>query len=61
MTGPESVVLPLHHNPIKNWVLGQVRTDVNKNHNLAPKPLGHEHHIDVMTGLEPATNGLTAK
>ena len=43
MTGPESVVLPLHHNPIKNWVLGQVRTDVNRLHKPAPKPLGHEH------------------
>ena len=27
------------------WVFDKIRTCVNKCHKLAPKPLGHEHHI----------------
>ena len=54
---PKSDVLPLHHTPIlylklhSSWVSGQVRTDVNRNHNPAPKPLGHRHTLILSAPL----------
>ena len=44
---------------MKMRVFERDRTAVNKNHNLAPKPLSHEHHIIYLLcyvtiqGVEP--------
>ena len=60
MTGPESVVLPLHHNPIKGCSVGfeptYTGTTILRLNHSAKNTIK-----DGRVGLEPTTRGLTAK
>ena len=64
---PKSDVLPLHHTPIlylklhSSWVSGQVRTDVNRNHNPVPKPLGHKHTLILNLRLKSTRYGIRTR